>query len=138
MAITEFELKQAEIRMDTARGAGHAVSARYDRRRSRVVVTLNTGVELAFPTRLAEGLADASPDETCLISKSVRPVWACTGLAWTPTSMFRRCRKACSAQRAGWRASSARKAADRAPSPRSPPHARTDEKGGHPRTVAKA
>jgi hypothetical protein len=63
MAITEAELKQAEARTAAAREAGHAVSARYDRRRSRVVVTLNTGVELAFPTRLAEGLADASPDD---------------------------------------------------------------------------
>jgi hypothetical protein len=62
MAITEDELKQAEVRMATLREAGHAVSARYDRRRSRVVVVLNTGVELAFPTRLAEGLADASPE----------------------------------------------------------------------------
>jgi hypothetical protein len=62
MAITEDELKQAEVRMATVREAGHAVSARYDRRRSRVVVVLNTGVELAFPPRLAEGLADASPE----------------------------------------------------------------------------
>jgi hypothetical protein len=62
MAITERELKQAEKRMASVREAGHAVSARYDRRRSRVVVTLNTGVELAFPTRLAEGLAGASPE----------------------------------------------------------------------------
>ena len=62
MAITEHEMEQAEKRMAALRGAGHAVSARYDRRRSRVVVALNTGVELAFPTRLAEGLADASPE----------------------------------------------------------------------------
>lgn len=53
MAITKHELKAAETRMTSLREAGYAVSARYDRRRSRVVVTLNTGVELAFPTRLA-------------------------------------------------------------------------------------
>ena len=54
----------AEIVEDMAavREAGHAVWARYDRRRSRVIVALNTGVELAFPTRLAEGLGGASPD----------------------------------------------------------------------------
>jgi hypothetical protein len=62
MAITEHEMKVAEKRMAAVREAGHAVSARYDRRRSRVVVVLNTGVELAFPPRLVEGLADASPD----------------------------------------------------------------------------
>ena len=48
--------------MPAVREAGHAVSARYDRRQSRVVVTLNTRVELAFPTRLAVGLSDVSPD----------------------------------------------------------------------------
>lgn len=61
--IAERDLEQAEERMATLRDAGHAVSARYDRRRSRVVVALNTGVELTFPARLAEGLADASPDD---------------------------------------------------------------------------
>ena len=44
MAVTEHELKQAEKRLPAVREAGHAVSARYDRSRSRVVVTLNTGV----------------------------------------------------------------------------------------------
>ena len=63
MAITEQELAKAEARMAETRAAGHAVSARYDRRRSRVVVALNTGIELTFPTQLAEGLADASPEE---------------------------------------------------------------------------
>jgi len=63
MAITEEELKQAEKRSIAVREAGHAVSARYDRRRSRVVVILNTGVEFAFPTRLTEGLAGASPED---------------------------------------------------------------------------
>ena len=78
MAITEHELKQAEKRMAAVREAGHAVSARYDRRRSRGVVALNTGVELAFPTRLAEGLADASPDN--LADIEISP--AGLGLHW--------------------------------------------------------
>jgi hypothetical protein len=47
--------------MAVLREAGHAVSARYDRRTSRIIVMLNTGVQLAFPTKLAEGLADAPP-----------------------------------------------------------------------------
>jgi hypothetical protein len=78
MAITEHELEQAEARMAETRAAGHAVSARYDRRRSRVVVALNTGVELTFPTRLAEGLADASPDSLAEIEISP----AGLGLHW--------------------------------------------------------
>ncbi len=78
MAITERELEQAEARMAETRAAGHAVSARYDRRHSRVVVALNTGVELTFPTRLAEGLADASPDSLAEIEISPAGV----GLHW--------------------------------------------------------
>ena len=78
MAITEPMLKQAEKRMAAVREAGHAVSARYDRRRLRVVITLNTGVELAFPTRLAEGLADASPEN--LADIEISP--AGLGLHW--------------------------------------------------------
>jgi hypothetical protein len=54
MAIIEQELKRAEERMETARSGGHAVTARFDRRRGRIVVKLNTGVELAFPAELAE------------------------------------------------------------------------------------
>lgn len=78
MAITERELEQAEVRMEAIRAAGHAVTARYDRRRSRVVVALNTGVELTFPTRIAEGLADASPDNLAEIEISP----AGLGLHW--------------------------------------------------------
>jgi len=78
MAITELEMKKAERSMEAAREAGHAVSARYDRRRSRVVVALSTGVELAFPTRLAEGLADASPENLAEIEISP----AGLGLHW--------------------------------------------------------
>lgn len=78
MAITERELERAEKRMTALRDAGRAVSARYDRRRSRIVVALNTGVELAFPTRLAQGLANASPDDLAEIEVSP----AGLGLHW--------------------------------------------------------
>jgi hypothetical protein len=78
MAITEHELQQAEKRMGAVREAGYAVSARYDRRRSRIVVALSTGVEIAFPTRLAEGLADASPES--LADIEISP--AGLGLHW--------------------------------------------------------
>jgi hypothetical protein len=60
MAIAERELRRAEARMETPLHASHAVSARYDRRSSRIIVALNTGVQIAFPANLAEGLAGAA------------------------------------------------------------------------------
>jgi hypothetical protein len=78
MAITEDEFNQAEARMSVLRETGHAVAARYDRHRSRVVVRLNTGVELTFPVRLAEGLADATADSLAEIE--ITP--AGLGLHW--------------------------------------------------------
>jgi hypothetical protein len=67
MAVTEQELRQAEARMAELREGGHAVSARYDRRSARVVVELSTGVSVAFPVRLAEGLAQAGPGDLAQI-----------------------------------------------------------------------
>ena len=58
MAVTEQDVQQAEKRMAALRENGFAVSARYDRRTARIVVNLNTGVRIAFPARLAEGLAE--------------------------------------------------------------------------------
>ncbi|CDN49255.1 DUF2442 domain-containing protein [Neorhizobium galegae] len=63
MAISEQELRAAEERMQALREAGYAVSARYDRRSSRVVIALNTDVQVAIPTGKIEGLSEASPDE---------------------------------------------------------------------------
>ena len=67
MVVTEQEFAQAEKRAQAHRQAGYAVTARYDRRTSHVVVKLNTGVQISFPPRLAEGLADASPDDLAAI-----------------------------------------------------------------------
>jgi hypothetical protein len=78
MAVTEQELAQAEARMEGLRDAGHAVSARYDRRTSRIVVRLNTGLELAFAPALAEGLGGAAPDDLAEIEISP----AGLGLHW--------------------------------------------------------
>jgi hypothetical protein len=78
VAITEEDLREAEKRMAASRHNGFAVSARYDRRTARIVVELDTGVQIAFPTRLAEGLADASPDD--LADIEVSP--AGLGLYW--------------------------------------------------------
>jgi Protein of unknown function (DUF2442) len=79
MAIAKDELKRAEERLATRREVGHAIAARYDRRTSRVVVTLNTGVQLAFPSRLAEGLAGASPEDLAEIEISPTGL----GLHWS-------------------------------------------------------
>lgn len=59
MAISEREFAQAEKHMRARRRTGYAVAARYDPRTSRIVVRLNTGLELAFPPSLMEGLAAA-------------------------------------------------------------------------------
>lgn len=40
-----------------------AVASRYDRKSNRIIVDLRSGVSFMFPTNLAEGLSDASPDE---------------------------------------------------------------------------
>ncbi len=47
-----------------------AVAARYDRRRDRVVVNLNTGLELAFPPRMAQGLEHAKPADLAEVELS--------------------------------------------------------------------
>lgn len=78
MAISEQDLVAAEGRMAVLREAGYASSARYDRRRARVIVRLNTGLELTFPARLAQGLSDASPDDLADIEIS----GAGLGLHW--------------------------------------------------------
>ena len=79
MTITEGDLQQAEQRMrERLEGQPRAVGARYDRRVSRVVVTLNNGLELAFPPRLAEGLADAKAAD--LMSIEITPTGL--GLHW--------------------------------------------------------
>lgn len=63
MAVTERNMREAEKRMrERMSSTPRAVSARYDRQAARIVVVLGTGLELAFPPELAEGLdkADAA------------------------------------------------------------------------------
>jgi hypothetical protein len=77
--ISDTALQQAEQRMrDRLASAPHAIAARYDRRVSRVVVTLSNGLELAFPPHMAEGLADAKPADLAVIE--ITP--AGLGLHW--------------------------------------------------------
>ena len=63
MAITEHDLKQAEDRMQILCGAGYATSARYDRRSSRILISLNTGIQLSVPVQNLEGLANAREED---------------------------------------------------------------------------
>lgn len=71
MTITDRDRRAAETRLHTElRSQPKAISARYDRRRSRVIIGLDNGLELAFPPRLAQGLEHATPAELALIEIS--------------------------------------------------------------------
>ena len=79
MEISDTAIQQAEQRMQDRLASGpHAVAARYDRRVSRIMVSLSNGLELAFPPHLAEGLANAKPADLAIIE--ITP--AGLGLHW--------------------------------------------------------
>jgi hypothetical protein len=78
MAITKEQLAKAEKRMQETRDAAHATAARYDRRRGRIVVELNTGLEMTFAPELAQGLEHA--DEEALEDIQITP--SGLGLHW--------------------------------------------------------
>lgn len=62
MDISDAAMAEAERRMATRQATEpRAITARYDRRVTRIMVTLSNGLELAFPSHLAEGLAGARP-----------------------------------------------------------------------------
>jgi hypothetical protein len=55
--ITETDVRTAETRMQaTLNATPHAIAARYDRRMARIVISLSSGLELAFPPHIVEGL----------------------------------------------------------------------------------
>ena len=71
MVISDDDRVAAERRLQSERGGQpKAVGARYDRRVSRVVVSLDNGLELAFPPRLAQGLETATPAQLSVIEIS--------------------------------------------------------------------
>lgn len=78
MAITERQFKQAEQRAQALRSQGYVTAARYDRSHSRIVVSLDTGIQISFPTRLADGLAGAAPEALADIEVSASGL----GLHW--------------------------------------------------------
>jgi len=79
MAIDEGALLQVKRRAAERRDTEpRAIAARYDRRIARVVVSLNTGLELAIPPHMAEGLDRARPDDLAVIEISASGL----GLHW--------------------------------------------------------
>lgn len=68
MEISDSAIQRAEQRMrERMESTPRAVAARYDRRVSRIMVSLSNGLELAFPPHLAEGLAEAKPADLATI-----------------------------------------------------------------------
>ena len=71
MTLSDSRIRQAEKRMQVRmKSTARAIAARYDRRASRIVVSLDNGLELAFPPRLAEGLAGAKPADLAVMEIS--------------------------------------------------------------------
>lgn len=71
MTITDAELKRAESRMTkVVRDTPCAIEAHFDVDRSRVVVSLESGVELSFSPHLAQGLENAKPEDMDVIEVS--------------------------------------------------------------------
>jgi hypothetical protein len=79
MVLMDADVRRAEevAREEMAAGP-RAVAARYDRRRARVILSLDNGLELAFPPGLAEGLDTGSAAE--LSSIEITP--SGLGLHW--------------------------------------------------------
>jgi hypothetical protein len=69
--VTPDQLKRANARAARRQAAGpRAVAARHDRRSDRVVVSLSSGIEIAFAPRNAQGLGRAKAAELAAIEIS--------------------------------------------------------------------
>lgn len=78
VTFTDDEFDRANASGAALQAKGHAVEARYDAATARLVVVLQTGVELRIPTRLIQDLADVEPSD--LTEIEVTP--AGLGLHW--------------------------------------------------------
>lgn len=68
MTLTDADVQKAEKRMQARmRAQPRAVSARYDRPRARIVVSLSNGLDLGVPVELAQGLAGAKASDLAAI-----------------------------------------------------------------------
>lgn len=74
MALTDAEFEAAN--RAAAKAGPRPLSARYDRRSKKIVVALDTGIDIAFRPDHAQGLAGASPED--LAAVTVSPL----GLHW--------------------------------------------------------
>lgn len=70
MVVTEQNFARAEATGTAMRQKVFATAARYDRKASRLLVSLHNGVELAVPRHLLEELAEADPDTLSKIELS--------------------------------------------------------------------
>jgi hypothetical protein len=71
MVISDLDRETAEVRMNERLQAHpRAVRARYDRRTRRILIHLDTGLEIAFRSDRAEGLQGASDDDLAQIEIS--------------------------------------------------------------------
>ncbi len=70
MATSDEQLASAEARIQALRQAGHVRAARYDPTADRVIISLNTGLDLVFPPSLAEGLAGGDANALSVIEIS--------------------------------------------------------------------
>jgi len=61
--LDEAAFRKAGERGRRAYATPRAVAARYDKRKGRVEITLDTGIDFAFDPRRAPGLSDASPED---------------------------------------------------------------------------
>lgn len=133
------ELADAQIDAAMARGQirqqsePRALSARYDRRGGKIVVTLSNGCAFSFPPHMAQGLEDASDEQLA----PIEILGAGYGLHWEALDVDLSVSgllagifgtKAYMARRAGQSTSLAKAAAARA----------NGTKGGRPRKTARA
>ena len=79
MTLTDADVKKAEKRMQARmQEQPRAVSARYDRKAARVVVSLSNGLDVGVPVAMAQGLAGARASD--LASIEITPTGL--GLHW--------------------------------------------------------
>jgi hypothetical protein len=64
------EFSEANARGAARRAGPTAVGARYDRRLGRVLVSLSTGIDVAFPPHNVQGLEKAKPADLSVIEIS--------------------------------------------------------------------
>ncbi len=101
MAIPKNAFSKAN-QQGAAMQARHALATavRFDRRRKKLILTLDSGLELAFARTWRRVCKMQAPTIWPRYTSAPR-VWACTSLHWMRICMSRPCSKGCSDQAAG-------------------------------------